>query len=232
MNNRVFASEPFIQLWCMISAGRIDTVLDDLNGMALRLPLRHRAPALIFVCQQWHAISSRGTGTKTQVLILSALMVLMARRMSETACHWKCNAAYGMTSRNDSRNTMFNEISRCTAVSTGERTGAGWVLPLIHESIQRAGPGNVSISASRVRMHIHNRLNKNIQKRCKNKETSSKKPEATLPSRVALVPWIQMHTNAEIWTKVDEKNIRNTACPQDLPLLWRGKNKIKIWHCD
>lgn len=127
MNNRAFASEPFIQLWCMISAGRIDTVLDDLNGMALRLPLRHRAPALIFVCQQWHAISSRGAGTKTQVLILSALMVLMARRMSETACHWKCNAAYGMTSRNDSRNMMFNEISRCTVVSTGESTGAVWV---------------------------------------------------------------------------------------------------------
>lgn len=104
----------------MISAGRIDTVLDDLNGMALRLPLCRRAPSLIFVCQQWHAISSRGTGAKTQVLILSALMVLMARRMSETACLWKCNAASGMTSWNDSGNTMFNEIYRRAMASAVE----------------------------------------------------------------------------------------------------------------
>lgn len=60
--------------------------------------------ALIFVCQQWHAISSRGTGAKTQVLILSTLMALMVWRMRETACHWKCNALYGTTSWTDGRN--------------------------------------------------------------------------------------------------------------------------------
>lgn len=172
VNNGAFASEPFIQLWCMIGARRIDTMLDDLNGMALRFPLRYRAPALIFVCQQWHAISSRDAGTKTQVLILSALMVLMARRMSQTACHWKCNAAYGITSWNDSRNMMLNEISWCTMVSTGEsETGLQlnkslsriWGgLSLFTEtwinSMCCAWQSNLSISASHVCVHIHNQL--------------------------------------------------------------------------
>lgn len=107
MNNGAFASEPFIQLWCMISTGRINTVLDDLNGKVLWFPLRHRVRALIFVCQQWHAISCRGTGAKTQVLILSTLMALMASKMRGTACHWKCNALYGMTSWTGGGNTMF-----------------------------------------------------------------------------------------------------------------------------
>lgn len=108
LNNGAFASEPFIQLWCMISTEPINTVLDDLNGTTPWFPLCHKAPALIFVCQQWHAISSSGSGAKTQVSILSALMVLMAQRMSQTACHWKRNAAYGMTSWKDSCNTMFH----------------------------------------------------------------------------------------------------------------------------
>ena len=63
--------------------------------------------ALIFVCQQWHAISCRGTGAKTQVLILSTLMALMVWRMRESACHWKCNALYGTTSWTRGRNMMF-----------------------------------------------------------------------------------------------------------------------------
>lgn len=204
----------------MISAGPIDTVLDDLNGTAPRFPLRHRAPALIFVCQQWHAISSRGAGAKTQVLILSALMVLMARRMSQTACHWKRNAAYGMTSRNDSRNTMFHWFYRENILvpqSKRCRKGRSYTLS---KNIQETR-GDLSFFAktqvnttlqlwlsrnsaleSRMLVCIFifgcSQQNKNIKKRCKNKQTLSKKPEATLPNHVALIPWIQIRTNTEI----------------------------------
>lgn len=63
--------------------------------------------ALIFVCQQWHAISSRGTGAKTQVLILSTLMGLMVWRMRETASYWKCNALCRMACWTSGGNMMF-----------------------------------------------------------------------------------------------------------------------------
>lgn len=81
-----------------LARGQSIPLLDDLNGKVLWFPLRHRVRALIFVCQQWHAISCRGTGAKTQVLILSTLMGLMAGKMRETACHWKCNALCWVTS--------------------------------------------------------------------------------------------------------------------------------------
>lgn len=80
-----------------LARGQSIPLLDDLNGKVLWFPLRHRVRALIFVCQQWHAISCRGTGAKTQVLILSTLMGLMADKMKETACHWKCNTLCWVT---------------------------------------------------------------------------------------------------------------------------------------
>lgn len=80
-----------------LARGQSIPLLDDLNGKVLWFPLRHSVRALIFVCQQWHAISCRGTGAKTQVLILSTLMGLMAGKMRETACQWKCNALCWVT---------------------------------------------------------------------------------------------------------------------------------------
>lgn len=135
-----------------LARGRSIPCWMDLNGTTPRFPLRHRAPALIFVCQQWHAISRRGSGAKTQVLILSALMVLMAGRMSQTACHWKRNALYGMTSWNDSLNIMFHwfycknilvhKSKRCrkanghTQVRIYNESGVTYVFSPKHKSTQ------------------------------------------------------------------------------------------------
>lgn len=95
-----------------LARGQSIPLLDDLNGKVLWFPLRHRVRALIFVCQQWHAISCRGTGAKTQVLILSTLMGLMEGKMRETACHWKCNTLCWVTS-------CTGEVSTSAIVFTG-----------------------------------------------------------------------------------------------------------------
>lgn len=103
-----------------LARGQSIPLLDDLNGKVLWFPLRHRVRALIFVCQQWHAISCRGTGAKTQVLILSTLMGLMAGKMSKTACHWKCNTLCWVTS-------CTGEASSSAIVFTG------WDAPCLRQ---------------------------------------------------------------------------------------------------
>lgn len=72
---------------------------------------------------------------------------------------------------------------------------------------QRAGPGNASISASRVGVHIHKNIF--LKKGCKNKETRSKKArsDAREPPRTRPV-------NADVRRfepKWVEKSIPNTA---------------------
>lgn len=112
-----------------LARGQSIPLLDDLNGKVLWFPLRHSVRALIFVCQQWHAISCRGTGAKTQVLILSTLMGLMAGKMRETACQWKCDALCWVTACARAGSTMasaFRWERRSVSNKESSRSGFYW----------------------------------------------------------------------------------------------------------